>query len=243
LGAEETLIFNDFQNQALMVAPGQGNIPIPLFKDLNAEELSFPTIYAGIPRQFKEGLKVSYTDIAKSEIRRHDRRACKPTHLLYAFKRSYNEKVRQSVQVYMRKTTGNEKIFARNAREPRFIEDLVKKDHGYTVFKDLRSSPPYWQAKSKIVRSMVRQQGKCTVFITLSAAETKWTELLVMLSKILKNKVITEEEAAALTFNEKAELIRSDPVTCMRHFDHRYRSLLNKLFKPEEGKVLIFYLI
>ena len=82
---------------------------------------------------------------------------------------------------------------------------------------------------------MVRQIGKCGFFISLSAAETKWAELLVMLKKIVKDEVITEEEALELSFEEKAELIRSDPVTCMRHFDHRFRALLNLILKPEGG--------
>ena len=56
-----------------------------------------------------------------------------------------------------------------------------------------------------------------------------------MLVKLLKNQDITEEEAMLLTSDEVKELIRSDPVTCMRHFDHRYRALINTLFKKEQG--------
>lgn len=51
---------------------------------------------------------------------------------------------------------------------------------------------------------MVRQFNKGTFFITLSAAETKWEELLVILSKIVDDKVITLDEAENLEFNEKA---------------------------------------
>jgi hypothetical protein len=56
-----------------------------------------------------------------------------------------------------------------------------------------------------------------------------------MLVKIPKNQDLTEEEVANLSFHEVAELIRTDPVTCMRHFDHRYRALLNILLKNECG--------
>jgi hypothetical protein len=44
---------------------------------------------------------------------------------------------------------------------------------------------------------------------------------------------MTEEEVT--NFHEVAELIRTDPVTCMRHFDHRYRALLNILLKNDCG--------
>jgi hypothetical protein len=56
-----------------------------------------------------------------------------------------------------------------------------------------------------------------------------------MLAKIVKNKDMTEEQVANLSFEDVGELIRSDPVTCMRHFDHRFRTLLNVLLKNEAG--------
>jgi hypothetical protein len=175
LGSEETLIYREIEG--IKIAPGQGKIPMPVYKDLFAEELSFPTIFAGIRRKFK--INLSYTDIAKSELQRYDRRACAPTKLLYSFKRSFNDKVRQAVQVFMRKKVGTSHVTASQTRTPGFVENLIKKDEGYAVFKNLRSSPSYWQDKTKKVMGMMRQIGKCSFFITFSAAESKWTELLV----------------------------------------------------------------
>jgi len=236
-GSEETLIFNEtnVEFRGIMIAPGEGKLPVPFFRDTDAEELSFPTIYCGLRRQYSDDFKITTTDIIKSEIRRFDRRACNPTHLLYAFKKSYNEKVRQAVQIYLRKTSETSKLSAGQARNPEFIEKMVKQDHGYAVFKNIRSSPAYLEQKNKTARSMVRQLGKCAFFITLSAAETKWNELLVSLTKILRNKDITEEEAEQLSFDEKSHLIRSDPVTCMRHFERKSSSLLTTMFKKEKG--------
>jgi hypothetical protein len=90
IGAQVTLIYNESEVplQGIRIAPSEGNTPIPLFLDTHAEEMSFPTIYAGTTRKIPENFKVSYTDVAKSEIRRYDRRACKPSKVLYAFKRS-----------------------------------------------------------------------------------------------------------------------------------------------------------
>ena len=62
-----------------------------------------------------------------------------------------------------------------------------------------------------------------------------------MLMKVVKDKVISEEEVLDLTFEEIAELIRSDPVTCIRHFDHRQRALLNLLLKPQEFGIFAPY--
>jgi len=70
---------------------------------------------------------------------------------------------------------------------------------------------------------MIRQFGLPTFFITLSAAESKRTELLVTLSLLLDSRDITETEAAAVSSAEKARLIRSDPVTCSGYFDYKFR--------------------
>ncbi len=66
--------------------------------------------------------------------------------------------------------------------------------------------------------AMIRQLGIPTLFFTLSAAETRWPELLVILMKTVRNKNITEAETSELDYKDKCELISKDPVTCYRYF-------------------------
>ncbi len=70
-----------------------------------------------------------------------------------------------------------------------------------------------------------RQLGCATIFLTLSAAETKWSELIVILTQVLENKVITLEEAENMSYEKRCDLIRNDPVTCVRYFEYRLKSL------------------
>ncbi|RWS10742.1 uncharacterized protein B4U79_00026 [Dinothrombium tinctorium] len=100
---------------------------------------------------------------------------------------------------------------------------------------DRRSSPSFWERKKKEVFAMIRQLGHPTLFMTFSAAETKWPELIIILSKILDEKILDERQAIEHPFQEKARLIRSDPVTCARYFDHRFRNLLNCYFTRRCG--------
>jgi len=237
VAAEETLLFSEQEVgfNAIRIAPAEGNYPLPLFSDLKAEVLSFPTIYCGRDRKFKEGIRVTYTDIAKSAARNFDRRACKPTSILYMFKRSFNEKVYNAMQICLRKKSGKDITTAGCIKSQEKLLQMLEHDDGYKVFKNLRSSPCFWAGKQKKAMAMIRQLSTPRIFITLSAAETKWTELTITLMKLLKHVDITEQEAKDMPFDEKAELIRSDPVTCMRHFDHRYRAFLNILLKQEAG--------
>ena len=82
---------------------------------------------------------------------------------------------------------------------------------------------------------MLRQFGLPTFFITLSAAETKWPELLVNLEKILNNRHISQDESKRMEFSKMAELIRKDPITCARNFEHRTRCLMRNLLNKPGG--------
>ena len=79
---------------------------------------------------------------------------------------------------------------------------------------------------------MIRQLGCSTIFLTLSAAETKWADLIVILTQVLENKVITLEEAEKMSYEKKCDLIRQDPVTCVRYFEHRLKCLWEILSAP-----------
>lgn len=71
---------------------------------------------------------------------------------------------------------------------------------------------------------MIRQLGIPTVFCSFSAAETKWTRLLICLSKLVNGKILSPNEVNSSTWEENCILIKSDPVTCARYFDHRFQS-------------------
>lgn len=80
---------------------------------------------------------------------------------------------------------------------------------------------------------MVRQFGCFTLFVTLSAAETQWIELLRILKKTVDNE--DDCDVSNLNFEEKSRLIRSDPVTCALYFEYKFRTILKTWEKTIEG--------
>lgn len=83
----------------------------------------------------------------------------------------------------------------------------------------------------KDVFAMIKQLGVPTWFCSFSAAETRWVPLLQCLAKLVKQKELTEQETIEMTWQEKCELIKSDPVTCARYFDNRIQCFLNSVLK------------
>src|SRR4051812_16050314 len=102
------MIYNepDPSCSGVSIAPGEGKIPKPIPLDPDAEELAFPTIFAGKRRTFRAGLKVSLKARAKSAIAHHDRRCARPDYLLYLFERVFNEEVRNAFSIALRKKKG-----------------------------------------------------------------------------------------------------------------------------------------
>ena len=78
---QQTLLWNE--DKILHIAPGEQSSPLSILFDEYAEELSFPTIYGGQFRNYREEITVTPFMQATSELRRTDRHGADPQHLLY----------------------------------------------------------------------------------------------------------------------------------------------------------------
>ena len=147
--------------------------------------------------------------------------------------RSYKFKLASRLNISLRKKKSRRPMKAKDVANSCVVESLIDHDEGFKILEVDRASPAYWESRKKFVMAMLRQLGWPCFFLTLSAAETEWTELLMILCKVLDKKDITEEEADKLRWQEKIRLIKGDPVTCARYFDHRFKEMW-KLVKHEK---------
>ena len=91
--------------------------------------------------------------------------------------------------------------------------------------------------------AMFRTLGPPTFFITLSADDNNWTDLMVVLSKC-KGQNLSEEQASELSPSEKRALMTTNPVVTARHFAHRFQCLSREVIKGTGqpiGEVLDFF--
>ncbi|XP_071855229.1 uncharacterized protein [Apostichopus japonicus] len=230
-GTLDTMLTPEFQEQsqlAYCVAPGEGNRPMGLFQDSLSEILAFPTLFGGQLRSDNK-VKVHYSTICKWELRNKDRRFAKSVqNIFYKTKKLQINQIQQKVTLSMRKKkTQGKKLTAQHFKTNESIKQILTLDEGFRVFRTLRGSPPYWERSKKELFAMIRQLGIPTWFLSFSAAETRWLHLLKILGRTIKNKHFTDEELLNMNWNEKSDLIQSDPVTCARHFDYMFRRFLN----------------
>ena len=224
------------KNQILSVAPGEGQKPLSIFKDKNAEYLAFPTLFCGQKRvdNSERHVQVYYSDICKWELRCVDRRvALHIPNMFYKMKRLQIEQVSGKVHLAVRrcKTKGKSYTAGYILRD-NMGESLVRLDEGYKIFRTIRNSPQYWENQKKDVFAMIRQLGIPTLFLSLSANDLHWPELIVALGKLVDNKDYSDEvENNTLSWEIRSHLVQSDPVTCVRHFDHRVSQFIETVLK------------
>ena len=108
------------------------------------------------------------------------------------------------------------------------ISRLIHKDNAHKFMPSLRGWPPYFEVSKKLMASIC-QLGPATFFMTLPAAETRWSHLLKMLSFTVDKKELSKEEITELNWKENCRLIVKDPITCARNFDFMTQQLLTVL--------------
>ena len=98
-------------------------------------------------------------------------------------------------------------------------------------FANCETHQPIWKCAKMTFFAMIRQLFLPTWFMSLSAADSRWTDLLRMLAKFNDGIEYLEKELENLTWQEKTKLVQKDPVTCSRYFDHRVQEFLSTILK------------
>ncbi|XP_033756117.1 uncharacterized protein LOC117338862 [Pecten maximus] len=241
-GNSDTLIdeANLDTNKELVFAPGEGQQPIGLYHDEDAEVLSFPSIYCAQKRlkNNERQTPVSYSDLAKWELRSVDRRAAASVpNIFFKLNKIQRKQVADKVNLAIRrkKSDGN-KITASDAQNPEIADKIVSLNEGYYIFRTLRNSPAYLSSRKKDVFAMIRQIGLPTWFMSLSSADTRWNELLKTLA-VLSGTPCSDQQIRNMTWSEKVKLVQKDPVTCSRYFDQRVQVFMNTVLKSEHAPI------
>ena len=133
--------------------------------------------------------------------------------------------------------TKGQKYTAADILLPCFVDRLTMQDDGFRVLRTIRGSPPYWEHAKRDVFALVRQLGVPTWFCSFSAAETKWSPLLISLYHLRHKREPSHKELDEMSWQEKCDLIKSDPVTCARYFDYRVQCFIKTVLKHKKHPI------
>ena len=236
--------------------------PLSIFQDRhNLEVQAFPTLYPdgrngfGTPR----AIKISPLEYFQVRMLSADSRwACHPAYIFWACNIVEAIKLQSSISIALRMRSFRDP--SSNRREDRRTEEMHLlttagqlrgrlddnphlRENCYSFMRYIRGTQAYWNSVKIQLYAMFRTLGPPTFFITLSADDNNWTDLMVVLSKC-KGQNLSEEQASELSPSEKRALMTTNPVVTARHFAHRFQCLSREVIKGTGqpiGEVLDFF--
>ena len=216
------------------IAPAEGRKPIHMFYDKLAEEMCFPTMYAGktIPEIFPNDLPTLKR--VRWQLTSADRRAAGNAEFIFLHYKKYQMTyVHGKVDFSIRCLKNVEQYTVHDVLDDLHCRNIARLDNGYYYFQQLRNSPQYLHERKRELLATVRQFGVPTFFISLSCADTHWVVLLQSIGKMIDKKDYSSQEIKAMSYIEKTRLINADPVSTARYFDRRFHYFLKEiLYKP-----------
>ena len=230
-------------NQIISVAPGEGMKPVNILTDQSFEEMAFPHMYplgkGGFSEERKE--KLTVRKFFNQRLLDVDGRFAKDVDYLLAAQYSVEQDQIDHLQsIVIRQMSGRlyqgQKLTAAVLKDPDKLNQLVQKDYGYRLLKEVRGTPAYWQKVHYEVLAMIRQLGIPTWFLTLSAADMKWPEVIQIIARQY-GTILTEAQVANLTWEDKCTWLRRNPVTAARHFQYRLDLFWSEFLKSKANPI------
>ncbi|XP_078596399.1 uncharacterized protein LOC144873191 isoform X1 [Branchiostoma floridae x Branchiostoma japonicum] len=226
--------FLDHHDERVMcVAPGEGSKPISVFQEVGGEAMSFPVQFPTGKFSFNvdRDVRITPSKYFKARLMGADTRFASDTN--YIFFAQYVTELRfiqSNISISMRKgsptTSGGRKISASMLSNKEDLQAILKSDEGYRFLQPVRGTPQFWDKALNELYAMIRQLGIPTWFATFSAADLRWPEVLEAIRQDHGTVPVSE-----LSWEERCDILKSNPVTAARMFDRRVKLFFKHLIK------------
>ena len=216
-------------------APGENNIPKYILLDEQFEELAFPDLFP-----YGSGGYYSKERQCRLPIRKYFQQ-----HLLnvdghfaknieYIFCAQYISDIQQiqsdanlAIRLSRGHTLNGQNITAGLLRDTESLQQLIRTEQAYKFLKNIRGSPAYWQSELYDVLAMLRSLGIPTFFLTLSAADLHWPEMIQAIGAEC-GMDIPMDVVSKMTVTDKSWFLRQNPLTGVRKFHGRVESFFSR---------------
>ena len=242
-GTHASMMSLENPEQIVSIAPAEGQKPLFIMSDPNFELMCNPDKFCYGKGGFgkKREKKLSYRKYFNARLQDIDGRFARD--LDYLFVAQYIAECKQVLDDgnnFAWRQKPSQQITASQAKDSIFLSDHVRADKAYKFLKNVRGSPPYYQRTFYELLAMIRQLGTPTWFFTLSAADMKWPDMIQIIARQY-GVSYSDEDIAALSFDEKSNWLRRNPVTAARHFQYRLNSFFQDVLKSKAnplGKII-----
>jgi len=108
--------------------------------------------------------------------------------------------LRSKINIAIKKVTCNNVtagILGQNFHET--VKSYIASDNAYRFMSTIKGTPAYWKNMLSDVLAMVKQLGIPSYFMTLSCADLRWEELIVIIRRLRGENISKEEIIIYLT--------------------------------------------
>ena len=174
------------ENHVFQCAPGEHNIPKYILLDTDFEVLAFPDLFPhGYGGYYSEGgpKNLAIRKYFQQRLLNVDVRFAQNIGYLFCAQHIVDLKQIQSdanlaIRLSQGRLLSGQRVTAGILCNPEALQQLVRTEQAYKFLKNIRGSPAYWQNELYDVLAMLRKLGIPTWFLTLSAADLHWPEMI-----------------------------------------------------------------
>ena len=110
------------------------------------------------------------------------------------------------------RTLDGQKITAGMLQNPTALQHLVQTEQAYKFLKNIRGSPAYWQHELYDVLAMLCSLGIPTWFLTLSAADLHWPEMIQAVALQLGRR-LSRDDVMKMSIAQRSTYLQQNPIT------------------------------
>ena len=217
----------------MCVAPAEGERPLNIMTDLNFEAMSNPDKFPYSTGTFSTDRprKLTYRKYFNQRLLDVDGRFARDLDYLFVAQYIVEAKqIRDDGNNFAMRQKPSRLFTAAQAKNQEILSQFMRNDKAYSFMKSIRGSPPYYQRTFYDLLAMIRQLGTPTWFFTLSAADLKWPDMIQTIARQY-GVIYTDDEVAGLSFDDKSNWLKRNPVTAARHFQYRLNALFQGFLK------------
>ena len=231
-----TLQLKNIEDAVYSIAPGEDNTPKYILLDKEFEVLAFPDLFpngnGGYETAEKRETDLSLRRYYQQRILNVDGRFAR--NIEYIACAQYATELKQlksDAGIALKMTRGRQlrgqSMNAGMLRNSAVIQDLIHHEQAYKFMKNIRGSPAYWQHQLFEVLAMIRSLGIPTWFLTLSAADLHWPQMIQAVMRQY-GEVASKDDIAQMDWQTKSNKLMANPATGCRMFQYRVEAFFSE---------------
>ena len=185
--------------EPFVLAPGEGMVPTNIMRDKDWDTKGWPCLHPSGKYGLYYNREVPISEILYTKQRLHNKNTSFANNPSWIF----------AIQQFLERNAIERQIdvaFQKGKIETTGSSVKVLSDHdAYSFFKSIRGTPKYWQMRKNDLLAMIEQLGPFHCFLTLSAAEKRWPEVIIAILEKDGHKIT--QLCGLWKFNDKKKLI------------------------------------